>query len=89
MDLKTAEIDHAALRLVAPFDGVLLGFDARVGACVSEGELAAENYAPKRKAVDVYVLISRLTGTGGVPLARGTEAKVVRGNGESCAGRIA
>ncbi|MEQ5869430.1 efflux RND transporter periplasmic adaptor subunit [Sagittula sp. NFXS13] len=88
LDLKTAEIERAALRLAAPFDGVLLGFDPRVGACVSEGELAAENYDPKREAVDVYVLISRLTGTGGVPVARGTEAKVVRGNGESCAGRI-
>lgn len=87
LDLKTAELDQADLTLTAPFDGVLVGFDPRVGACVTEGAFAAQLYDPKRKAVDVYVLISRLSDTE-TAVTRGTDVTVRRGNGQDCGGQI-
>ncbi|MBP0483554.1 efflux RND transporter periplasmic adaptor subunit [Sagittula salina] len=88
LDLETTRIDHAGLVLTAPFDGVLVGFEPRVGACVTEGALAAQLYDPKRKAVDVYVLISRLTRTDATAVTRGAQVTVRRGNGAACGGQI-
>lgn len=88
LDLRTAEIAHEDLVLNAPFDGVLVGFEPRVGACVTEGALAGQIYDPERKAVDVYVLIARLSGADAATVARGAQVTVRRGNGQGCGGSI-
>ncbi len=88
LDLRTAEITRDQLNLSAPFDGVLVGFDANVGACVQEGELAAQIYAPHEKAVDVYVLISRLSAADAAGVSSGSAVRIDRINGESCGGTI-
>ena len=61
LDQQSAVIDNSKLVLKAPFDGVLVGFDANVGDCIQEGELAARIYKPDEKSVDVFFRISRLT----------------------------
>ena len=88
LEQQSAEIDHEKLILSAPFDGVLVGFEANAGDCVQEGELAAEIYAPSQKAVDIFVLISNLSATRPTGVAIGEAVSVVRINGERCGGTI-
>ncbi|WP_370311352.1 efflux RND transporter periplasmic adaptor subunit [Sagittula sp.] len=88
LELQTAEIDHEDLQLVAPFDGVMIGFEPSVGACVSDGALAGQIYDPSQKSVDVYVLISRLSAQDATGVSRGAEVTVRRGNGQTCGGAI-
>jgi len=88
LDLRTAEINQDELQLIAPFDGVLVGFDPNVGACVQEGGLAAQIYAPHEKAVDVYVLISRLSAADAAGVSAGAPVRIGRVNGETCGGTI-
>jgi len=88
LEKQTAEIDLAKLQVVAPFDGVLVGFDPNVGDCVQEGGLAARVYEPDQKSVDVFFRISRLTEGGGGELAIGAPVRIDRVNGQGCNGAI-
>jgi multidrug efflux pump subunit AcrA (membrane-fusion protein) len=88
LDLRSAEITLEDFALVAPFDGALVGFEANVGDCVQEGELAARIYEPQKKSVDVFFLISRLSAPNSGGLGVGASVKVTRVNGQSCAGTI-
>ena len=76
LEVQARELDLEALTVRAPFDGVLLNFEANVGDCVSAGSLAAQIYAPDEKSVD--------TASGGVVV--GNPVNVVRINGQTCAG---
>lgn len=88
LDLETARLGQEDLVLAAPFDGVLLGFEPNMGDCVQEGERAGQIYAPDRKAVDVYLLISRLSAEGSAGMSVGAAVQVKRVNGEICGGQI-
>jgi multidrug resistance efflux pump len=88
LDLQSARIDLDDLQLTAPFDGVLVGFDANIGDCVQEGALAGRIYVPDQKSVDVYFRISRLTAPDASGMAIGATVKVKRINGEICDGAI-
>jgi len=88
LDMQSAELDMADYALIAPFAGVLVGFDASLGACVQEGQLAASIYKPQEKSVDVFFPISRLSAPGASGLAIGAAVKITRVNDESCAGTI-
>lgn len=88
LDKESAEINHAMLLLTAPFDGVLVGFNANVGDCVQEGELAARIYVPDQKSIDIYFRISRLTATHASGLSIGATVKITRVNGQVCNGAI-
>lgn len=86
MDLTKITLDD--FELVAPFDGVLVGFDANVGACVQEGELAGQIYEPEEKSVDVFFQISRLTAPEATGVAIGATVKITRVNGDACDGTV-
>ena len=73
---------------MAPFDGVLVGFDANSGDCIAEGALAGRIYVPEQKSVDVFFRISRLTEEGGGGVSVGAEVQVTRVNGAACGGTI-
>ncbi|MBS0125611.1 HlyD family efflux transporter periplasmic adaptor subunit [Thetidibacter halocola] len=88
LDLQAAERVLEELRLLAPFDGVLVGFEENVGDCVQEGELAARLYAPAAKAVDIYVLISDLAASDGSGVAVGGAVTIQRASGTTCDGAI-
>lgn len=88
LDLRTAEISHDQLTVTAPYDGVLLGFDANVGDCVQEGALAAQIYDPSEKAVDIYVLIEQLATPDTEGVAVGGPVRISRVNGEICTGTV-
>ena len=88
LEVATAQVDHEKLLLVAPFDGVLVGFDANSGDCIAEGALAGRIYVPEQKSVDVFFRISRLTEEGGGGVSVGAEVQVTRVNGAACGGTI-
>ena len=88
LERQSAEITLEQLTVVAPYDGVLVGFDANVGDCVQEGQSAARIYVPEEKSVDVFFRISRLTGAQADQMAVGAPVKVTRINGEECGGAI-
>lgn len=88
LDSRSAQIDLEKLVLAAPFDGILVGFEANVGDCVQEGELAARVYVPDQKSVDVYLQISRLTRPETSGLAIGSAVQVYRVNRQTCGGTI-
>ena len=88
LEVATAQVDHEKLLLMAPFDGVLVGFDANSGDCIAEGALAGRIYVPEQKSVDVFFRISRLTEEGGGGVSVGAEVQVTRVNGAACGGTI-
>ncbi len=88
LDARTAEITLTGFSLAAPFDGVLVGFEASVGDCVQEGALAAQIYRPDQKSVDVFLPISRLAAPDASGLAVGAAVSVSRVNGDECGGAI-
>ncbi len=88
LEMESEQINLDKFSLSAPFDGVLVGFEANVGDCVAEGELAAKIYVPEEKSVDVFFRISRLTAPEASGLAIGGPVKVTRVNGEECKGTI-
>ena len=88
LERQSAEINLDMFQLIAPFDGVLVGFDANVGACVQEGELAARIYEPEKKSVDVFFPISHLSGPNASALSIGATVTVTRINDEACNGTI-
>ena len=76
LDRQTADLNLADVVLVAPFDGILVGFDPDPGECVQEGELAARLYVPDQKSVDVFLQISRLADARGGGLEIGVPVQV-------------
>ncbi|MBV2360484.1 HlyD family efflux transporter periplasmic adaptor subunit [Thalassococcus sp. CAU 1522] len=88
LERQSAEINHANLSVVAPFDGVLLGFEAKVGDCVQEGQLAAQIYAPHRKVVDIHVLIGTVAPSTPDGLAIGAPVVLHRVTGPDCDGTV-
>ncbi len=88
LERATAEINHDKLTLTAPIDGALIGFDANVGDCVQEGELAGQIYAPAAKTVEIFFLISRLSASERADVSVGAPVTFTRVNGETCSGTI-
>ena len=72
--------------LTAPFDGILLGFEPKLGECVQAGAQAAEIYAPHKKSVEIFVRIDQLVASGAGGVAIGTPVRVIRVNGDTCGG---
>lgn len=88
LDVERAELDLAHLRLLAPFDGVLIGFDPHVGDCVQEGAPAAQIYAPSRKSVEYFVRIDELLKLHHSGVSVGSPVTITRRNGQTCAGVV-
>ncbi|KNG94141.1 hypothetical protein ATO11_07850 [Pseudaestuariivita atlantica] len=88
LDVQTAEINLDELTLTAPFDGVLVGFEATVGDCVQDGARAAQIYAPDQKSIEIYFLIGTLSATAPGGVAVGREVTFTRVNGDVCKGAI-
>ena len=88
LELQRAEVDLEALRIVAPIDGVLVGFDPNIGDCVQEGELAARIYAPAQKSVEFFVLIDQLSHEREKGVSIGAPMKITRASGEACGGVV-
>ncbi|MEL7115472.1 MAG: HlyD family efflux transporter periplasmic adaptor subunit [Pseudomonadota bacterium] len=88
LEVDSAGLNLDDLQIMAPFDGVLVGFDANVGDCVQEGELAAQIFRPDQKSVDVFFPISRLASQSGSGLTVGQSVTVTRVNGDTCGGTI-
>lgn len=88
LEQQSAKVNHTEYELAAPFNGVLVGFEANVGDCVQEGEQAARIYVSDQKSVDVFFLISRLSSPHASGLSTGADVMVTRVNGETCGGTI-
>ncbi|KMW59471.1 putative RND efflux membrane fusion protein [Candidatus Rhodobacter oscarellae] len=88
LDMQSAQIDLSKYTLSAPYDGVLVGFEASVGDCVQDGALAARIYKPDQKSVDVFLPIRRLAAPEASALSIGGAVTVERVTGETCGGAI-
>jgi multidrug resistance efflux pump len=86
LEVQARELDLEALTVRAPFDGVLLNFEANIGDCVSAGSLAAQIYAPDEKSVETFVFVDQLVDTASGGVVVGNPVNVVRINGQTCAG---
>jgi len=88
LDVQSQQVGLDALTLRAPFDGVLLGFDPKVGDCVSAGASAAQIYAPHEKAVEVFVNVTQLVSRAETGIEVGAAVTIARINGETCEGKF-
>ncbi|MDU8928551.1 HlyD family efflux transporter periplasmic adaptor subunit [Alisedimentitalea sp. MJ-SS2] len=88
LELQRAQVDLEALRIVAPIDGVLVGFEPNVGDCVQEGALAAKIYAPSEKAVEFFVLIDQLSKEQEKGVSIGAPMRITRASGAVCGGVV-
>ena len=86
LEYKARLLDVEALKLRAPFDGVLLDFMPKVGDCVAQGALAASIYAPEEKSVETYIYVEQLVEPEKVGVVVGKAVNVVRINGQVCGG---
>ena len=86
LELQARELDLEALTLRAPFDGVLLNFNANIGDCVGQGGQAAEIYDPTEKSVETFVYVDQLVDADRVGVVAGNPVQVVRTNGQICEG---
>jgi len=86
LELQARELDLEALILRAPFDGVLLNFNANIGDCVAQGSQAAEIYDPTEKSVETFVYVDQLVDADSVGVVAGNPVQVVRTNGQICEG---
>ena len=86
LELQARELDLEALTLRAPFDGVLLNFNANIGDCVAQGGQAAEIYDPTEKSVETFVYVDQLVDADRVGVVAGNPVQVVRTNGQICEG---
>jgi multidrug efflux pump subunit AcrA (membrane-fusion protein) len=86
LEVQARELDLEALTVRAPFDGVLLNFEANIGDCVSAGSLAAQIYTPDEKSVETFVFVDQLVDTASGGVVVGNPVNVVRINGQTCAG---
>ena len=88
LELNARQSDLRELTMQAPFSGVLLNFNPKVGDCVSQGALAAQIYKPKDKSVETFAFMDNLVDANQFGLTVGNSVKVIRVNGESCPGQI-
>ena len=88
LELNARQFDLQELTMLAPFSGVLLNFNPKVGDCVSQGALAAQIYKPKDKSVETFAFMDNLVDANHFGLTIGNSVKVIRVNGESCPGQI-
>ena len=88
LELNARQFDLQELAMLAPFSGVLLNFNPKVGDCVSQGALAAQIYKPKDKSVETFAFMDNLVDANQFGLTVGNSVKVIRVNGESCPGQI-
>ena len=88
LELNARQFDLQELAMQAPFSGVLLNFNPKVGDCVSQGALAAQIYKPKDKSVETFAFMDNLVDANQFGLTVGNSVKVIRVNGESCPGQI-
>lgn len=86
LDLESQRVDFEDLTLRAPYDGILVGFDPKVGDCVNAGTSAAQIYAPDKKAVEVFVSVTQLVSTQSAGIEIGAPVSIARINGENCTG---
>ena len=86
LEYQARLLDIEALKLRAPFDGVLLDFMPKVGDCVAQGALAASIYAPDEKSVETYIYVEQLVEPKKAGVVVGKSVNVVRTNGQVCGG---
>ena len=88
LELNARQFDLQELAMQAPFIGVLLNFNPKVGDCVSQGALAAQIYKPHDKSVETFAFMDNLVEANQFGLTIGNSVQVIRVNGESCPGHI-
>ena len=88
LELNARQFDLQELAMQAPFSGVLLNFNPKVGDCVSQGALAAQIYKPKDKSVETFAFMDNLVDAKQFGLTTGNSVQVIRVNGDSCPGQI-
>ncbi|MGR3501073.1 efflux RND transporter periplasmic adaptor subunit [Pseudaestuariivita sp.] len=88
LEVDNAELTAELLVLRAPYDGVLVDFDAAVGDCVQNGGEAAQLYAPAEKSVETFFLVSRLSAMGPSGIGTGQPVGFTRVNGDVCGGTV-
>ena len=88
LELNARQFDLQELAMQAPFSGVLLNFNPKVGDCVSQGALAAQIYKPNDKSVETFAFMDNLVDANQFGLTIGNSVQVIRVNGESCPGQI-
>jgi len=88
LELNARQSDLEELTIQAPFRGVLLNFNPKVGDCVSQGALAAQIYKPNDKSVETFAFMNNLVDANQFGLTIGNPVQVIRVNGESCPGKI-
>ena len=88
LELDARQSDLEELTIQAPFRGVLLNFNPKVGDCVSQGALAAQIYKPNDKSVETFAFMNNLVDANQFGLTIGNPVQVIRVNGESCPGKI-
>ena len=88
LELNARQSDLEDFTIHAPFRGVLLNFNPKVGDCVSQGALAAQIYKPNDKSVETFAFMNNLVDANQFGLTIGNPVQVIRVNGESCPGKI-
>ena len=88
LELNARQFDLQELAMQAPFSGVLLNFNPKIGDCVSQGALAAQIYKPKDKSVETFAFMDNLVDAKQFGLTIGNSVQVIRVNGDSCPGQI-
>jgi multidrug resistance efflux pump len=88
LELNARQSDLEEFTIQAPFRGVLLNFNPKVGDCVSQGALAAQIYKPNDKSVETFAFMNNLVDANQFGLTIGNAVQVIRVNGESCPGKI-
>ena len=88
LELNARQFDLQELTMQAPFSGVLLNFNPKIGDCVSQGALAAQIYKPKDKSVETFAFMDNLVDAKQFGLTTGNSVQVIRINGDSCPGQI-
>ena len=88
LELNARQFDLQELAMQAPFSGVLLNFNPKIGDCVSQGALAAQIYKPKDKSVETFAFMDNLVDAKQFGLTKGNSVQVIRVNGDSCPGQI-
>lgn len=86
LEMQSQEVDFGALKLRAPYGGVLLGFAPNVGDCVTAGASAAQIYAPEKKSVEVFVRVDQLVAQQSSGVTIGAPVRIARLNGDACGG---
>jgi multidrug resistance efflux pump len=88
LELNARQFDLQELAMQAPFSGVLLNFNPKIGDCVSQGALAAQIYKPKDKSVETFAFMDNLVDAKQFGLTKGNSVQVIRVDGDRCPGQI-